>query len=286
MSQSGRRLVALVPLRHHSQRVPGKNTRIFQGRPLYTYILRTLQACPSLSAIVIDTDSPAIQEAVHAQFPAIQVLVRPEALCGDTVSVTEVLRHAATQVEADWFLQTHSTNPFLRPETVEQAIQTCFTTLPEGFDSLLSVTRWQTRLWTVRGQPMNHDPAVLRQTQDLTPIYVENSCLYLFPASLLRMDGRRVGFCPYFFEIPPLEALDLDAEQDFVLAELAASALWKIPSAVSWNRVAELEQALRGVMTLIAPRMRQTPLMVQARAALTLNALEETDGDDDGGWDE
>jgi CMP-N-acetylneuraminic acid synthetase len=70
------------------------------------------------------------------------------------------------------------------------------------------------------GLPMNHDPAVLMRTQDLTPVYVENSCLYLFSKESLKATGNRIGKTPMMFEIDKLEAHDIDDEADFALAEM------------------------------------------------------------------
>ena len=80
------------------------------------------------------------------------------------------------------------------------------------------MTRWQTRLYDADGTPINHDPDVLLRTQDLPPVYEENSNLYLFTADQIAA-GRRIGKRPILFEIDPLEAVDIDDEADFVLAE-------------------------------------------------------------------
>ena len=70
-------IVALVPMRHHSQRVAGKNYRPLAGKPLYAYIIQTLLACPEIGQVVVDTDSPVIMEGLSAQFPTVRVLERP-----------------------------------------------------------------------------------------------------------------------------------------------------------------------------------------------------------------
>jgi CMP-N-acetylneuraminic acid synthetase len=113
----------------------------------------------------------------------------------------------------------------LRPETIERAIATLIAARP-GNDSLFGVTRLQTRLWTADGQPLNHDPTVLLRTQDLAPVYEENSCIYLFDGETLKRRRNRLGDRPLLFEIPPAEALDIDDEVDWqvVSAMIAARA--------------------------------------------------------------
>lgn len=213
------RIVALVPMRHKSERVPGKNFRSFGGRPLYHQVVGTLLSCPSVQRVVIDTDSPIIQADAAECFPEVTVLERAEHLRGETVSMNEVLLHIVDRIPSDFYLQTHATNPLLRSETVERAVQTFLGAIPEH-DSLFSVTRRQTRFWTPEGVPVNHDPAVLLRTQDLPPYLEENSCLYLFSGEDLRQLRNRIGRRPLLFEMDPLEAFDIDEESDFVVAEI------------------------------------------------------------------
>lgn len=209
-------------MRHDSQRVPGKNYRMLAGRPLYSYILETLFACPEISTVVVDTDSPVIQEGLRQQYPNVQVLDRPEHLRSGEVPMNEVLLHDTSLVEAEFYLQTHSTNPLLRHETISRAIQAITSQYPT-FDSLFSVTRLQTRLWDALGRAVNHNPAILLRTQDLPPIYEENSCLYIFTRQTLLQRRNRLGERPLMFEINSAEAWDIDEEIDFLITDLLIS---------------------------------------------------------------
>ncbi len=214
-----RKVVALVPMRHHSQRVKGKNYRELAGKPLFHHILDTLQSCPEIDTIVVDTDSPIIMEQARSQYPEIVFLERPEFLRDDKVPMNEILMYDTSQVEADFYLQTHSTNPLLKAETISKAVQTLLAKYP-AYDSLFSVTRLQTRLWDQLGRAINHNPAVLLQTQDLPPVYEENSCVYIFERKILAERRNRLGYRPYLFEIDPVEAWDIDEELDFEVADL------------------------------------------------------------------
>ncbi len=212
------KIVALVPMRHHSVRVPGKNYRPLAGMPLYQHILKTLLACPEISQVVVDTDSPVILEGCRQEFPSVVLIDRPEHLRAGTIPMNEILMHDTAIVPADLYLQTHTTNPLLRPETVSKAVQTLQALFP-AYDSLFSVTRLQTRLWDPLGRAINHNPAVLLRTQDLPPVYEENSCLYIFTRETLGARRNRLGERPYLFEIDAAEARDIDEELDFQIAE-------------------------------------------------------------------
>lgn len=213
------KIAALVPMRHHSQRVPGKNYRPLAGKPLYQHIVDTLLVCPEISQVVVDTDSPMVIEGLRAAYPQVVVLERPEELRADTIPMNEILMYDTEQVKADLYLQTHSTNPLLRPQTVRKAIQTLLDNFP-AYDSLFSVTRLQTRLWDQLGRPINHNPAVLLQTQDLPPVYEENSCIYIFQRETLARRRNRLGERPYLFVMDADEAWDIDEELDFLVADL------------------------------------------------------------------
>jgi CMP-N-acetylneuraminic acid synthetase len=212
------KIVALIPIRHHSQRVPGKNYRPLAGKPLFHHILSTLLACPEISQVVVDTDSPPVMEGLRQYFPSVHILERPEALRADTVPMNEILMYDTSQVEADLYLQTHTTNPLLRQETVSRAIQALLDRYP-AYDSLFSVTRLQTRLWDQLGRAINHNPAILLQTQDLPPVYEENSCMYIFNRETLLKRRNRLGERPLMFEIEAAEAWDIDEELDFAITD-------------------------------------------------------------------
>ena len=212
------KLVALVPMRHHSERVPGKNYRRLAGRPLYSHILATLHSCPGLEKIAVDTDSPVIREGVMQEFPQVAILDRPDHLRDGQVPMNEVLLHDVAQLEARFYLQTHSTNPLLRPETITRAISRFLDAYPDN-DSLFAVTRLQQRLWDEHGRAVNHNPEVVLRTQDLPPLFIENSCLYIFERESFLSSKNRIGKNPLMFEVEPLEAWDIDEEHDFELAE-------------------------------------------------------------------
>jgi CMP-N-acetylneuraminic acid synthetase len=209
-------------MRHHSQRVPEKNYRPLAGRPLFHHIIETLLAVPEISQVVVDTDSQPVTDGLREHFPSVVIIERPESLRHDATPVNEILLHDTAQIPADFYLQTHSTNPLLRPGTVFAAIQRLLRAYP-SWDSLFSVTRLQTRLYDQLGRAINHNPAILLQTQDLPPVYEENSCLYMFTRDVLLSRRNRLGERPMMFEIDAAEAWDIDDELDFEIAAFLLS---------------------------------------------------------------
>ena len=151
------KIVALVPMRHHSQRVIGKNYRLLAGKPLFHHIIETLLGVPEINQIVVDTDSNEVMDGLKQHFPSVNIIVRPESLRADDVPMNEILIHDTGLFPADFYLQTHSTNPLLKSESISKAVQLLLTNYPER-DSLFSVTRLQTRLYDKDGNALNHNP--------------------------------------------------------------------------------------------------------------------------------
>lgn len=217
---SRHRLVALMPMRHSSERVPGKNYRPFgDGRPLFHHMVDVMQACPQIDKIVIDTDSPDIAAQCAEKYPDVLILDRPEHLLGGMTPMNDVLLHDISEVDSEFYLQTHSTNPLMTVETLNKAIETFFANYPI-YDSLFSVTRVQTRFWDSLARAINHNPNILIRTQDLPPFYEENSCVYIFEGRSMKERHNRIGLRPYLFEMERLEAQDIDEEIDFRIADL------------------------------------------------------------------
>lgn len=221
------KLTALIPMRHSNERIPGKNYRDFAGKPLFHHIVTALQQCRLIDKIIIDTDSPVIKEQSSKFFPEVLVLERPEHLRDGSIPMNDVLLNTANQVPSDFYLQTHSTNPILSSETIEKAIEKFFTVYPM-YDSLFSVTKKQVRYWDALSRPVNHNPNILLRTQDLPPIFEENSCMYIFTKSILEKKHNRIGDRPYLFEMAEQEAQDIDVELNFIMAELLYKQLHKI----------------------------------------------------------
>jgi CMP-N-acetylneuraminic acid synthetase len=213
-------IIALVPMKGHSERVPGKNMRLLYGRPLFHWVIMSLQNSKYITKVIIDTDSQEIAQSALESFERVRIIDRPEAIRGDFVSMNVIIAYDLSQIEGEHFLQTHSTNPLLTIATIDKAIECYFKSL-KTFDSLFSVTRHHVRLYWQDGRPINHNPKDLIPTQDLSPVYEENSNFYIFSRkSFSQSENRRIGLSSRMFEMDKLESVDIDEEQDFKLAEI------------------------------------------------------------------
>lgn len=224
MNARSRRIVALLPLKAHSERVPGKNFRVFRHKPLFRWMLDTLLAITRIDEIVINTDAREVLEAHGLRDEArVRIRNRPLEICGDHVSMNLVLADDVRHVAADVFVMTHTTNPLLSVETVDAALDAFLRAEESGAaDSLFAVNRVQSRFYRADGSAVNHDPARLLRTQDLEPWFEENSNLYVFTPASFERTGARIGARPLMYETPRAESFDIDDAVGWDLAELVA----------------------------------------------------------------
>lgn len=226
MAGTDRHIVALLPLKAHSSRVPRKNFRVFHGKPLVRWMLDALLAIRRIDLVVINTDARDELRGVGVvDAPRVLVRDRRADLCGDDVSMNLVLADDVAAIRADLYLMTHTTNPLLTAGTIDAALAALEASQGRN-DSLFTVNRVQSRFYRADGSPVNHDPARLIPTQDLEPWFEENSNLYLFTAASFRATGARIGRSPLLFEVPRIESADIDTQQDWDQAEALARGLY------------------------------------------------------------
>lgn len=208
----------LLPMKEHSERVPNKNLKFFNGKPLYHSVMQELLKSRFVNKVYINTDSEKIVSDAKKYFPEVEIIWRPEELQGDFVSMNNIIEYDLSQIRGEFFLQTHSTNPLLKAETIDTAIE-FFLNTEHQYDSVFSVTKWQTRFYWEDGKPVNHNPGELLRTQDLPPMFEENSNFYIFTKKSFGTTQKRIGKNPYMFPMSPIEAVDIDTEFNFKMAE-------------------------------------------------------------------
>lgn len=214
-----------MPMKAISERVPGKNLKEFAGRPLYSVMLDVLLQSKYIQQVVINTDGENLKNSILERYPEkVLVLNRKEEICGNYVSMNKIIEHDINAVEADIYIQTHSTNPLLKVESIDRAIEKMLEKLNENeLASVFSVTKVQKRFYTKDAKPLNHDPNML-VTQHLEPMFEENSCFYIFTKNSFLDNDSRIGRHPYMIELDKIESTDIDDPEDFIIAE----ALYKL----------------------------------------------------------
>lgn len=213
------KIVAFVPMKLNSERVKNKNIKEFDnGKPLCSYILNTLKKVKNIDEIYVYCSDEKIKKYIPK---GIKYLKRSEELDGQKVKINEVLKAFANDVDADYYLLTHATAPFISKETMEKGVEV----IKEGkYDSVLTVSKIQEFLWK-DNKPFNYSLDSIPRTQDLDPLYAETCGLYIYSKDLILKQNRRIGDKPYLLEISKIEALDIDTEDDFFVSNAVSSKL-------------------------------------------------------------
>ena len=211
------RIVALLPMKANSSRVPGKNFRNFCGKPLFRWVLDSLLKVKEIDAVIINTDARDILLS-NGLVESERVIIRqrPAEICGDNVSMNLVIADDVKNVKADIYLMTHTTNPLVSFETITLALEKFNAHREqEKADSLFTVNKIQTRFYRGDATAINHDPENLIPTQNLEPWYEENSNLYLFTSESFAKTGARIGLNPVMHVTPLRESIDIDTPEDW-----------------------------------------------------------------------
>jgi CMP-N-acetylneuraminic acid synthetase len=212
-------VVALLPMRANSQRVVNKNLRPLASRPLFEWILDSLRGSEIFSRIIVDTDSDLLAAASRSSFPDVEIAMRPKHLGDHRASMNDVISNRLPDIDEEHIFQFHATSPLMSKETLKSVVKYYLDHLAE-FDSVFGVDRIQARFWSSSLEPINHQPEKLIPTQDLKPLFLENSAFYGFSRTSFAATGQRIRLNPSMFPVPREESLDIDVEEDFKLAEI------------------------------------------------------------------
>ncbi|MBR4761915.1 MAG: acylneuraminate cytidylyltransferase family protein, partial [Clostridia bacterium] len=150
----------------------------------------------------------------------VKFLKRPAWLDGDLVKGFDIYREFIKTVDADVYVLAHTTSPFIKRESVENALGNV---LSGEHDSAFSAERIQTFAW-YKGAPVNYDLNDVPRTQDMEPIYVETSAFFIFKKEIFTVHNRRIGYKPFIQEVSGIEAVDIDEKKDYEFAKLLAKA--------------------------------------------------------------
>ena len=208
------RAVAVVPMKLTNRRLPNKNTKSFtEGKPLCWYILSTLLEVKGIDSVYVYCSNPDIQEFIPNN---VRYLRRSENLDTDETSMNEVLKAFAGDVEAETYLMTHATAPFISVKSLQTGLDAV---LGENeYDSSLAVKCVQDFLWK-DGKPFNYSLSNIPRTQDLEKLYQETSGFFIYKRDTIIAQNRRIGDRPYMVEVSEIESMDIDEEEDFIIAD-------------------------------------------------------------------
>lgn len=206
------KIVAVVPMKLNNERLPNKNTKPFDnGNPLCWYILNTLLKVKEIQDIYVYCSNEDIKKYIPKQ---IKYLKRDPSLDSSTTKMNEILTCFAKEIDADIYVMTHATSPFVSTESIETGLEKVKN---DKYDSALAVQVVQEFLWK-DGKPLNYELENIPRTQDLEKIYSETSGFYIYKKEIITKLNRRIGINPFLVEVSKIEATDIDELEDFQIA--------------------------------------------------------------------
>lgn len=203
--------VALVPIKLNSQRLPHKNILPIAGHPLCWHLCNSLIKARGIDEVYVYCSD----EEVTKYLPEGTLFKKREKwLDGDSVKGFDIYREFIKEVDGDIYVLAHTTSPFIKVESIENALEHI---LSGENDSAFSAERIQTFAW-YKGKPINYDLNDVPRTQDMEAIWVETSAFFMFKKEIFTEYNRRIGFNPYIQEVRGIEAVDIDEPKDYEFA--------------------------------------------------------------------
>jgi CMP-N-acetylneuraminic acid synthetase len=208
-----RKIVAFVPIRLNSKRIPGKNFRSLGNKPLMAYILETLLKVSRIDETYVYCSS---DEIVPHLPHGVKYLQRSTELDNDETLGEEIYGAFVSEVYADIYILAHTTSPYIKYTTIENALGQV---LDSGNDSAFSAEKVQTFVW-YNGEPLNYNLKKIPRTQNIQPIFIETSAFYIFKRDVWCKEKQRIGNNPYISVVDKIEGMDIDDPDDFEMAEI------------------------------------------------------------------
>ena len=207
------KVVAVVPIKLNSTRLPQKNIKKFtNGKELCWYVLSTLMEVSGIDDVYVYCSSADIKQYIPDK---VSYLCRNESLDTDTASINEVLYSFAHDVDADIYCMAHTTAPFISAKSIQSGLDAV---ISGKFDSAFSCKKLQDFLWK-DGSPLNYELNNIPRTQDLPVLYQETSSFYIYRKDIILDKRRRIGERPYIVEVGEIEGIDIDEQEDFIIAD-------------------------------------------------------------------
>jgi N-acylneuraminate cytidylyltransferase len=217
------RAACFIPIKANSERIPGKNFKQLNNKKLYEYIIEHTLKAECFDDIFVDTNSDEI--AMYAEGHGLNTIKRLENLATNTANGNDLLvYHHTVYPDYDYYFQLFATAPFLQPETIKH----CVTKLTNGreYDSCFTAVKHNGFFW-LNKNPVNYQPYILPRSQDLEPMLEETTGLYGITKESLEKYWCRIGKNPYIYFVDKFEAVDINNETDFKIAEIIGKEYWR-----------------------------------------------------------
>ena len=213
------KIVGLIPAQLGTDKIPFRNVKDLGGIPLIDYTIRTMNKVSMLDDIVIFSGDKSICDYISKGL-RYSFIKRPTSLDNNGVTSSEIINSFLGLYEADLIVLLHITSPFLSSKTIVD----CIDNVRSGnYGSAFTAIEVKKFSW-FKGRPLNYSlESPTPRTQDIEPVIVEQSHLYVFNVDAFRLSGQRVTPDPYIKIIDSFEGHDIDSDEEFKMAKLIAT---------------------------------------------------------------
>ena len=218
---AGKQIIAVIPARGGSKRVPRKNLLALRGKPLIAHTIDHAKRSRLVNRIIVSTDDNEISDVAIKH--GAEVIKRPPELSGDTASSEVALLHVVEwlaekeKYAPDILVFLQCTSPIRNESDIDNAIGVF---LEHHADSLFSACRFKKYIWQVRNgevSPINYDYRRRWREQDFPHQVLENGSIFVLKTSILKERGNRLGGKIVVYEMDELSSIQVDSEEDFML---------------------------------------------------------------------
>tara|TARA_A100001015_G_scaffold310428_1_gene411797 strand:+ start:204 stop:851 length:648 start_codon:yes stop_codon:yes gene_type:complete len=206
---------AYLPIKLNSERVVNKNFLEINKKPLFYYILNTLTQINDITEILVDYDQDEVKVRISHEFPNLKFIKRSKSLSDPKESVNNLISNNIDVIENEYVIQTHVTNPLIKSDTIQKALNQFKT---DGIP-LFSVNEYYSRFYNKDKTEINHSIETLIPTQELDPIYEENSNFYIFSKENFKDMNNRISKRSNYFVMNKNESIDIDEYEDLEIVK-------------------------------------------------------------------
>lgn len=209
------KVAALIAARSGSVRVQNKNIRPFVGSTLLEVKIEQLKRVSNIDEIVVNSNDDEI--LAIAEKHGVKTVRRDPYYASNNVSMSDVYRNMAENMDCDIIVYANCTNPLIKDETIYDIID-FFKKNSDTYDSVNSAHLIKEFLFK-DNLPINYDLRHQPRSQDLPDISALNFAVNVLRKETMIECKNVVGYTPYLFNIDQVEATDIDNPIDFFISE-------------------------------------------------------------------
>ena len=202
------KILAVIPARAGSKGIPNKNIRIVSGHPLIYYSIKNALSSELITDVIVSTDSTEVKIITNQMGATVKW--RDASLCGDDVTLDEVVADAVPGEEWDYVVTMQPTSPTLRVSTLDAAIRYA---IDNDLDTVISTINAPHLSWGEKDGKKVPNYIERLNRQYLPPCYIETGAFVISKASIVT-PKTRIGVKVDVYEVPEDESQDVDTFED------------------------------------------------------------------------